>query len=254
VWAFTAGGGRSQALRWNGVRWSVQRSFPAEIGGTAVLSASDVWVFGQPFFPGATLGAWHFNGHVWARVASGAGLGGGSGLSANDIWAFAGTRVAHWNGRTWARTSVAGLLPAKGPLNNPGVVAIDEQAPNSVFAIGNGNAQDEGGPTVVLHFNGHAWRKVAQGSFGISPLQQVSSDGHGGLWFPMPAPGGRPSFLVHYSGGRLTAAPLPGGASKIDVESVSLIPGTISVLGSGFTHAPLNPSAAVVAVILQFGP
>jgi hypothetical protein len=256
VWAFTASGGRSRALRWNGSHWSVQRSFPAQIGGAVVLSASDVWVFGQPFIPGSGLGAWHYNGHAWARVASGAGLEGGSGLSASDIWAFDGTRVAHWNGHGWARTSVAGLLPAKRPLNSPAVVGIDEQSPNSVFAIGSGNTQDEGGPTVVLHFNGHTWRKVAQGSFGVgtSPLQQVSSDGHGGLWLPMPGTGGRPSFLVHYSVVRLTEAPLPGGATRINVESVALIPGTTSELGGGFTHAPLNPGADVVAVILQLGP
>jgi hypothetical protein len=255
VWAFTAGGGSSRALRWDGAHWSVQRSFPAQIGGAVVISANDVWVFGQPFVPGSGLGAWHYNGHAWARVASGRGLEGGSGLSASDIWAFDGTKVAHWNGHRWARTSVAGLLPAKQPLNNPAVVGIDEQARNSVFAIGNGNLQDEGGPTVVLHYNGHTWRKVAQGSFGFgtSPLQQVSSDGHGGLWIPLPGSGGRPSFLVHYSAGRLTEAALPGGADTINVESVSLIPGTTSVLGGGFTHASLNPGAGVVAVILQSG-
>lgn len=42
-------------------------------------------MFGQPFIPGSGLGAWHYNGHVWARVASGAGLEGGSGLSASDM-------------------------------------------------------------------------------------------------------------------------------------------------------------------------
>jgi hypothetical protein len=255
VWAFTSGGPRSRALRWNGSRWSVSTSFPEPPGGAVVLSPSDVWAFGQPFIPGSGLGAWRYNGRVWARVAGGAGLEGGSGLSASDVWAFEGTSVAHWNGHRWARTSVARLLPKKVQLNDPTVVGIDAQAPNSVYAIGNGNAQDEGGPTVVLHFNGHIWRRVAQGNFGLgdTPLQQVSSDGRGGLWIPMPGTGGRPSFLVHYSGGRLTEAPLPGGAARINVESVALIPGTTSELGGGFTHAPLNPGAGVVAVILQLG-
>ena len=254
VWAFTASGGRSRALRWSGSHWSVQRSFAAQVGGAVVISASDVWVFGQPVVPGSGLGAWHYNGHVWSRVASGRGLEGGSGLSAHDIWAFAGTKVAHWNGHRWASTSVARLLPAKRLLNDPAVVGIDAQSPSSVFAIGSGNTQDEGGPTVVLHYNGHSWSKVAQGSFGLgtSPLQQVSSDGHGGLWIPMPGFAGRPSFMVHYSAGRLSQAALPGGASKINVESVSRIPGTADVLGGGFTHAPGNPGAGVVAVILQF--
>jgi hypothetical protein len=254
VWAFTSGGPKSRALRWNGSRWSVSASFTQPVGGAVVLSPSDVWAFGQSVFPGAGLGAWHFNGHVWARVAGGSGLQGGSGLSASDIWAFAGTSVAHWNGHRWARTSVARLLPKKQQLNNPTVTSIDVQAPNSVYAIGNGNAQDEGGPIVVLHFNGRTWRKVAQGNFGLgdAPVQQVSSDGRGGLWIPMPGFAGRQSFLVHYSGGRLTEAALPGGGSRIDVISVAQIPGTTGELGGGFTHAP-GGSSAIFAVILQLG-
>ena len=54
----------------------------------------------KPFAPGGGLGSWHYNGHAWSSVASGHGLEGGSGLSARDVWAFAGTKVAHWNGRT----------------------------------------------------------------------------------------------------------------------------------------------------------
>ncbi len=254
VWAFTDRGARARALRWNGSQWSVQGSFPGQIGGAVVLSASNVWVFGEPTAPGRRLGAWHYNGRGWARVASGRGLEGGSGLSARDIWAFAGTDVARWNGRTWTRTSVAGLLPARQALNDPAVVGIDALGPGNVYAIGNGNLEDEGGPTVILHYNGHTWRKLAQGNFGdgTSPLQQVSSDGRGGLWIPMPGFGGRRSYLVHYSAGRLTAAALPVGPSRIDVLSVSHIPGTTDVLGGGFTHTAGNPGTGIVAVILEY--
>jgi hypothetical protein len=254
VWAFTDGASTARALRWNGSRWSVQRSFAGQIGGAVVLSASDVWVFGEPVFPGSGLGTWHYNGHAWAKVQSGHGLEGGSALSAGSIWAFDGTKVAHWNGHTWTRTSVAGLLPAKQELNDPAVVGIDAQSQDSVYAIGSGNLEDEGGPTVILHFNGHSWAKVAEGSFGVgtSPLQQVASDGHGGLWIPMPAAGAERSYLVHYAAGRLTAAALPIGPRKISVESIAHIPGTAQLLAGGFTHASDNPGTAVVAVLLQY--
>jgi len=255
VWAFTDGTTAARALRWNGSHWSVMRSFGRLIGGAVVLSPGDVWVFGEPFAPGGGLGAWHYNGHAWTKVTSGHGLEGGSGLSARNVWAFAGTKVAHWNGHTWVRTSVAALLPAKQALNDPAVVGIVAQARNSVYAIGSGNREDEGGPTVILHYNGHSWRKVAQGSFGngTSPLQQATSDGHGGLWIPMPGFDGQKSFMVHYLHGKLSKVPLPGGATRIDVVSVSHIPGTAQVLGGGFTHKAGNPSAGIVAVILQFG-
>ncbi len=254
VWAFSDGASSARALHWNGSRWSAGRSFPGQVGGAVVISASDVWVFGEPFVPGSGLGAWHYNGHAWSKVPSGHGLEGGSALSAGSIWAFAGTKVAHWNGHTWARTSVAGLLPAKQELNDPAVVGIDAQSADSVYAIGSGNLEDEGGPTVILHYNGHSWSKVAEGSFGAgtSPLQQVASDGHGGLWIPMPASGAERSYLVHYSAGRLVAAALPTGSTKINVESIARIPGTAGLLAGGFTHASDNPGADVVAVILQY--
>jgi len=257
VWAFTDTGTHSRALRWNGTTWTVERSFSRVIGGAAVLSASDVWVFGDPEFPGQGLGAWHYNGHTWSQPASGHGLEGGSGLSAGDIWAFEGTGVAHWNGSAWSRTSLASLLPAKQQLNDPMITGIYAQSRNSVYAIGNGDLQDEGGPLVVLHWNGSAWSRVAQGNYGIGtlPIQQVSPDGHGGLWIPMPgyAGLGLRGYMLHYSAGRLTTADLPDGPYRISVDAVALIPGTTDLLGGGATHAADNAESNVTAVILKYG-
>ena len=259
VWAFTAGplgsGFQSQALRWNGRSWTVQRTFPGQIGGGVVISPRDVWVFGQPFFPSAGFGAWHYNGHIWTHVASGHGLEGGSALSASDVWAFDGTDVAHWNGSTWSRTSVAHLLPAKQQLNNPEVTGIFAESGHSVYAIANGDREDEGGPIVVLHWDGYQWFKVAAGDygFGTQPIQQISSDGHGGLWLPMPGAGGQKSYLLHYSAGHLTPVAVPGGPSRTDIYSVTLIPGTSGALAGGDTHAFDSPGTNVTAVLLQYG-
>ena len=254
VWAFTRNGTRSRALRWDGSTWTVVRSFSREIGGAAVLSASDVWVFGNALDGPPGLGAWHYNGHTWSQPASGHGLDGGSGLSAGDIWAFGGADVAHWNGSTWSRTSLASLLPAKQQLNQPTIAGIYAQSHDSVYAIGNGDAQDEGGPLVILHWNGSAWSRVAQGNYGFGTLpdQQVSPDGRGGLWLPMPGYMGQKSYLLHYSAGQLTAAGLPGGPYRINVDAVALIPGTTELLGGGETHAVGNAGSNVVAVILQY--
>ncbi len=255
VWVFTASLNRSRVLRWNGRAWTVQRSFGQEIAGAAVISPVDIWVFGQPFFPGPGLGAWHYNGRTWSRVASGHGLEGGSALSANNVWAFEGSDIARWNGSRWSRTSVAPLLPAKQQLNDPMLTGILALSSHDVYAIANGFAQDEGGPTVLLHWDGRHWSKVAEGSFGFGgqPVQQMSPDGHGGLWLPMPGTGGEKSLLLHYSGRRLTAATLPGGPFRITVDTVALIPGTGSALAGGTTHAYANPGANVTAVLLQYG-
>jgi len=229
----------------------VVATFVKPIGGAAVLAANDVWVFGQPGII-EQLGAWHYNGHGWSQKSK--YLDGGSALSAKSVWAFGLTNVAHWNGHSWAITSVKNLLPRRQFLNDPALTGIYAKSSSNVYAIGNGNRQDEGGPTVVLHYNGHRWSKVAEGSFGYGtlPSQQVSPDGHGGLWLPMPGVLGAPSFLVHYAAGRLTSAKLPVSGRSITVDSVALVPGTAQALAGGFTHAKDNLGSAVVAVILQF--
>jgi type IV secretory pathway VirB2 component (pilin) len=256
VWAFTAGGAQSRALRWNGRAWTVQRSFAQQIGGAVVINSSDIWVFGQPYFPGTGLGAWHYNGHTWSRVASGHGLQGGSALSANNIWAVDGSDIAHWNGSSWSRTSVSHLLPAKQALNGPLLTGIFAESAHSVYAIGNGGLEDEGGPLVILHWNGKQWSKVAEGNFGFGtqPLQQASPDGHGGLLLPMPGVDGQKSYLLHYLPGHpLGEAMLPGGPSGISIEAVALIPGSNGLLAGGDTHAADKPGTNVVAVLLQYG-
>jgi hypothetical protein len=256
VWAFTDAGAQSRALQWNGRTWTVQRSFAEQIGGAMVISPSDIWVFGQPYFPGPGLGAWHYNGHTWSAVASGGGLQGGSALSANDIWAVDGSDIAHWNGSAWSRTSVSDLLPPKQELNGPMLTGIFAQSADSVYAIGNGDRQDEGGPLVILHWNGHRWSRVAAGDygFGTQPLQQASPDGHGGLWLPMPGVDGQKSYVLHYIPGHpLAEASLPGGPGGISIEAVALIGGTTDLLAGGDTHASDEPGANVVAVLLQYG-
>jgi hypothetical protein len=104
----------------------------------------------------------------------------------------------------------------------------------------------------VAHWNGRQWSKVAGGNYGAGTIQQISSDGHGGFWLPMPGFMGQKTYLLHYFAGHLTAAPLPGGPDKILVNAVALIPGTTSVLAGGDTHAAGNPGIDVVAAVLQY--
>jgi hypothetical protein len=256
IWAVSYAGG--YALHWNGHHWAVVRHWRERgaLTGVTALSARDVWVFGTTAAGLHGMGTWHFNGRTWTHIPGEGGLNGGSALSAGSIWAFGGTHVAHWNGRAWSAISVAGLLPArdKQGLNDPAVTAIYAQSPTSVWAVGNGNREDEGGPLVVLHFNGHAWSRVAenQSFVGDGVTGQAAPDGRGGLWIPLPGIEGGASHLVHYSGGQLTAAVLPVAANRIDVESVAWIPGTFQALAGGFTHAANSAGTGDVAVILQF--
>ncbi len=251
VWAFTdLSGSGSRVLHFDGRHWSVVKTFAQQIGGAAVLRDSYIWVFGEPYIPGSGLGAWCYNGRTWTRY--GKNLLGGSVLSPWDVWAFSGTFIYHWNGLAWRAANVARLLPPRQLLNNPAVTGIIALRGDDVYAIGNGNRQDEGGPTVVLHYNGRTWSKAAQGNFGYGAGQQIAADGRGGLWLPMPGASGAPSYLVHYAAGKLIAARLPVAAPYISIDSIARIPGTAQQLAGGFTHASGDFGRDVAAVILQY--
>jgi hypothetical protein len=253
VWAFGNNlFNGSRVLRWTGSKFAVVKTFGGSISAASVLGPRDVWVYGLPAGGGVpAIGVWHYNGHTWSRI--GKNISGGSALNDHDVWGFTTTSVEHWNGSTWTATSVNRLLPPRDPhgLNDPQVVGILALSSSNVYAIGNGDRQDEGGPVVVLHFNGHKWSKLATGQFGFGPdFQQFSSDGSGGLWLAMEGPAGGTSVLVHYAGGKFTKATVNPATTTI--QSVSRIPGTTQQLAGGFTHASGNRGENVVAALWQY--
>jgi hypothetical protein len=76
-----------------------------ELSAIAGTSASDVWTAGQ----GGTL--MHWDGHAWARTASGTDhwLGGLAVVSTSDVWAWSLARnyrptptLLHWDGHAWS--------------------------------------------------------------------------------------------------------------------------------------------------------
>jgi hypothetical protein len=258
VWAFTQiqysprnhYQSRWRALRWNGSNWATVGSFRRGINGAAVIGPRDVWIFGSPFVPGANLGARHYNGQRWVDVPSGHGLVAGSALSATSVWATGGKQVAHWDGHTWSRTSVAALLPQDTELSHARMTGIYAQSASSVWAVGTGGRQDEGGPALLLHYNGHTWSKVAARSRNYSDPAQVVPDGAGGLWIPVPGSWGFDSRVLHYSGGHLAAVTLPGGPTRINVSAIASSRGGVS-FGAGFTHPAGRPDRDRQAVILE---
>jgi hypothetical protein len=229
VWAaFRSTAGGSQVDRWNGRRWAVVRSFPGEVTKLSVPGPNDVWAFGGA---SGSEGVFHFNGRSWAEVSS--TLQGGSATSDQDVWAYSGTQLAHYDGRKWTETNVAGLFPASSggrvPPSLTGVLAL---TPDNVFATGVGWAGVGGGAAVVLHFNGHGWSRAA-GPTVISSAVTLASDGNGGLWMTSDT---HQNFevLLHYSAGQLVSANEP-------FMSVASIPGTADALGGSATGAATTP-------------
>ena len=135
------------------------------------------------------------------------------------------------------------LLPAKQQLNGPSVTSMFAQSKTSVWAVGDGNREDEGGPVVVLHYNGHSWSKVGSANTGgYQNFPSVAPDGHNGLWIPLStSAGGTIASFMHYSGGHLSLTNLPVASDKIDLQAVAGIPGTAGAIAVGFTHSATQP-------------
>jgi len=70
--------------------------------------------------------------------------------------------------------------------------------------------------------------------------------------FASPTISGSDSRLLHYSGGRLTTAAVPGGPSRTNIATVARIPGTSEVLAGGFMHAANNTGVDDAGVLLEF--
>jgi hypothetical protein len=249
VWAFTnIAGIRSQAVELVRGKWTVRTTLGGYVNAVSVLAANDVWVFGST-------ATYHYNGSTWAKVAGGAS--GGDALSASDYWltGAAGqtqTTVTHVNNGKKATVNLASLLPAKRKiaLDDPRVAGVYAASDTNVYVIGNGSAQDAGGPVVILHYDGHAWTKLASydmgNPFGITP------DGAGGLWIPVGWAGG--GTILHYSRGAITvtALPSPGKDETTHPDGVSRIPGTTQALAVTST-LPFDNATRFYSQILQYG-
>jgi hypothetical protein len=138
------------------------------------VSAKDVWAVG-----GTTAGTTlieHSNGHGWKIVASPNPSGATFSLlyavaavSAKDIWA-AGyyqtssgdqqTLIEQWNGTKWSQ------VPSPNPTAHPdnSLYAVYAVSASNVWAAGTSQTPDQSGSTLIEHWNGTSWKRVASPS------------------------------------------------------------------------------------------
>jgi hypothetical protein len=139
----------------------------------AAVSAKSAWAVGFQF-NGTSLQTLieHWNGTSWKQVKS-PNPGGASGnsellgiasISARNAWAVgtysAGGRqhtlVVHWNGKSWRQVHTP--APACAPGDQ--LTSVAATSAMSAWAVGFGSTCPGQG-TVILHWNGKAWKRVA---------------------------------------------------------------------------------------------
>jgi hypothetical protein len=166
-------------------------SLPANtfLFGASAKSARDAWTVGQVVTTGKTV-TLHWNGHGWKRVPSPTPTGSSAlyavaAVSARDAWAVGGsdnapykTVILHWNGSTWKQEPT----PAVGGA----LFGVAATSASNAWAVGcAGDCYNDFAPisTLVLHWNGTAWKRVPSPSPGLgSTLTSVAATSAKNAW------------------------------------------------------------------------
>jgi hypothetical protein len=234
VWAV----GEGYALRWNGARWTVAKSWSQAGGITSVaaISRSDVWVFGSSSFSGEpSVGAWHYNGRTWARAGGIAdAIYRASAVSPGNIWAITvsprGGSVLHYDGSTWSEVPAADSALANTQLND--VLAASG---SNVWVSGITPANAADGRLVLAHWNGKSWKRFVA-PWPVQQTERFATDGAHGIWIPVVTGGDSPTtWILHlsHSGRWIRTEIAAGRGDGVGVGDLALVPGTTTVWGVG---------------------
>jgi hypothetical protein len=249
VWAVADG----YALRWNGVRWAVAKTWSTggEITSVAVISRRNVWVFGSSGFTGEPgLGTWHYDGRSWTRLGLAAGPGTSvfraSAVSQGDIWGItAGPRggsVVHYNGTSWSEVPAADAVLAGTQLDD--ILAVSW---HDVWVSGTTPVDAADGRLVLAHWNGRCWRRFPS-PWRVQQPERFATDGAGGIWIPAVTGGDSPAtWILHLSpDGAWTRVKIADGRGVgVGVGDLALVPGTSTLWGTGGLVTTAGGDAAI---------
>jgi hypothetical protein len=247
VWAV----GDGYALRWDGTRWRVAKTWSqgGQTTSVAVISATNVWVFGSSSFSGVTgLGAWHFTGRTWVRATGiAARIYRVSAIAPHNIWAVTvsphGGSVVHYDGQSWARVPAADAALANTQLDD--VLAA---FPGNVWVSGVSPANGTDGHLVLAHWNGRRWQRFVS-PWPVQQPERFATDGALGVWIPAVTGGENPeTWILHLSAeGVWTRTPIAFHRpdTGVGVGDLALIPGTTTLWGSGGLLTTTGGNAAI---------
>src|SRR6266704_3562035 len=207
------------------------------LDGVAVLSSCDAWAVGS-YANGAARQALvvRWRGSAWKKVASpdpggpshDNDLSGVAATSASAAWAVGGyvsgtafkTLILRWNGTAWKQ--VASQNPGGSSHDNV-LAAVAATSAGNAWAVGryfNGTAYR----TLILHWNGTAWKQVASPNAGSPADNQVlasvaaTSAGNGWAVGGYVKTGPEQTLILHWNGTawKAVASPDPGGSTQFN--------------------------------------
>jgi hypothetical protein len=244
IWAV----GDGYALRWDGARWVVARTWSAgQATSVVAISPEDDWVFGSTGVSGEPgIGAWHYAGHSWTQVTGvAAAIYRASAVSATDIWAVAlgsgGGSVLNYDGSDWD--------PVPAPtLAGTQLDDILAQSPTSVWVSAISPASGPDGHLVLAHWNGRAWTRFTA-PWPVQQAERLAPDGTGGIWIPAVAAGSAQTWVLHLTrAGRWNRDEIDvKSGTGLGVGDLALIPGTRALWGAGGVLTATGGDAVILA-------
>jgi hypothetical protein len=242
---------------WNGHTWK-RTSFGSPltllVNAVTTTGPNDTWVFLYLEGPKVEV-AVHYNGKSWiggkalpAQVDGDGSHGLASASSRSNVWTWAlksgKWTTMHYDGKSWKIVSLPAHLVKAGYFFGP--TQILALSSSNVWATADVFKGKVSGPVVLLHWDGHSWRKVT-GKLPAGTLTgSIARDGHGGLWLGGQSPGGKP-FFAHYLQGTWTTVAQPSDVlGAIKLSALALIPRTQSMLGVGTAFTGLGTNGAAI--------
>jgi hypothetical protein len=236
-------GTRTLILHWNGTTWTqipspdpspVKENF---LNAVTATSATDAWAAGiSVTSAGRRTLMLHWNGTTWTRVPSPTPgmyvtLAGVAASSTSQAW-VAGvynspyqTLTLRWNGTAWKY--VRSPDPATGNGARNSLTGVAATSASNAWAVGWDATSSSLGKTLVLHWSGATWDKVAAPAPGRgSGLTGVAATSASSAWAVGSYGNGAVShtLVLQWNGTAWTRAtsPSPGGPSGYDeLEAVA---------------------------------
>ncbi len=203
--------------------------------------------------------AYHNTGSAsWKRLTLPAHASADSAISASsarNIWVVGNVGASgtwatlRYNGKKWQVVPLpANLDVPKGNFAEvEGILAV---SPASVFVTVLTSSKTKSGPIVLLHWNGHSWRRVFNKLPAGNLRGPIAPDGGGGIWLAGSNTAVTKGELFHYARGRWSTAAEPATSQIMIVGTLALIPGTRSLYGAAEINPAFGDSGARV---LRYG-
>ena len=260
--------GPALILHWNGTKWSTTPIPEASttffsLRGVSAISATDAWAVGVWDAQGVNAHALflHWNGRNWSQAASpnpvGRSLLGVSTGSATDAWAVGqyttsagagATLTEHWNGKKWSKVASPGPNPGEGNI----LFGVSALTPAQAWAVGY-NGTSLGPRTMVLRWNGKAWKRVHSPDPGSSfdVLDGVSAVSASDAWavgnYSSDQGGTQITLILRWNGKAWTRVPSP--SPNPDASGVNNLAG-VSTVGPGRAFSAGSAADAFTGVNL----